>query len=563
MWPRAATYWERWPCCTGSPCHARCSSRRPRPLRSTWCSNACSRCRYRMAHWRTCSGSDEDAMDNVESLLHGFTIAITLPHLALMLIRCLLGILVGVLPGLGAAYCVSLLLPLPFGMPPVSAIILLSSMYWGALFGGSVTSILFNIPGEPSSVATTFDGYPMARDGRPTTALATAFGSAAFGALVGVALITLLASWVAKVELAFGPPEYFAVYFLAFASFVGMGGSPPVKTLVSLAIGFALAAVGIDTVSGSVRLTMGIDELVKGISFVVAVMGLFGIGELLIAVEEEFHVKAISSKVEWREVFRTLIHLPRYGWVLLRSAAIGCWMGITPGGPTAASFMSYGIAKRLSSRRANFGKGEPEGIVAPETADHAAGTSALLPMLSLGIPGSATAAVMMGGLMIWGLNPGPMLFIEQKDFVWGLIASMYLGNVVAVILVLLTVPVFAALMRVPFFIIAPLIVIICTVGAYSVANSYLDVVLMMGFGILGYLFKKLHYPLAPLVLAIVIGDKAEDAFRQSMLMSRGSLSIFFGNTLVTTLVLLGAALLVLPVIWRTIARMMPRSQVEP
>src|SRR6202022_1719538 len=319
-----------------------------------------------------------------------------------------------------------------------------------------------------------------------------------------VGLITLAALWVAKVALAFGAPEYFAVYFLAFASFVGMGGSPPIKTLVSLAIGFALAAVGIDTVSGSVRLTMGIDELVKGVSFVVAVMGLFGIGELLIAVEDELHIKAISSKVEWREVFRTLIHLPRYGWVLLRSAAIGCWMGITPGGPTAASFMSYGIAKRFSSRRANFGKGEPEGIIAPETADHAAGTSALLPMLSLGIPGSATAAVMMGGLMIWGLNPGPMLFIEQKDFVWGLIASMYLGNVVA-----------------------PLIVIICTVGAYSVSNSYLDVVLMMGFGVLGYLFKKLHYPLAPLVLAIVIGDKAEDAFRQSMLMSRGSLGIFF------------------------------------
>jgi putative tricarboxylic transport membrane protein len=487
-------------------------------------------------------------VENVEALLHGFTIAVTFNHIALMLIGVLLGILVGVLPGLGAPNGVSLLLPLTFGMQPVSAIILLSSMYWGALFGGSVTSILFNIPGEPSSVATTFDGYPMARDGRPTTALATAFGSAAFGALVGVVLITLLASWVAKVALAFGPPEYFAVYFLAFASFVGMGGSPPVKTLVSLAIGFTIAAIGIDTVSGSVRLTFGVDELVKGISFVVAVMGLFGIGELMIAVEEELHVKAVSSKVDWREVVRTIAGLPRHWWALLRSAAIGCWMGITPGGPTAASFMSYGIAKRFSPRRAHFGKGEPEGIIAPETADHAAGTSALLPMLSLGIPGSATAAVMMGGLMIWGLNPGPMLFIEQKDFVWGLIASMYVGNIVAVIMVLATVPIFAALMRVPFFIIAPLIFIICVVGAYSVSNSYLDVLLMMGFGVLGYLFKKLHYPLAPLVLAIVIGDKAEDAFRQAMLMSRGSLGIFFDNGLVATLVILGIVLLLLPLI---------------
>ena len=231
---------------------------------------------------------------------------------------------------------------------------------------------------------------------------------------------------------------------------------------------------------------------------------------------------------------------------LLRSAAIGCWMGITPGGPTAASFMSYGIAKRFSARKASFGRGEAEGIIAPETADHAAGTSALLPMLSLGIPGSATAAVMMGGLMIWGLNPGPMLFIEQKDFVWGLIASMYVGNIVAVVLVLLTVPIFVALMRIPFFITAPLIFIICTVGAYSVSNSYLDVLLMLGFGIVGYL--KLSYPLAPLVLAIVIGDKAEDAFRQAMLMSKGSLAIFFSNALVATLVLAGIALLLLPLI---------------
>jgi TctA family transporter len=221
-------------------------------------------------------------------------------------------------------------------------------------------------------------------------------------------------------------------------------------------------------------------------------------------------------------------------------------MGITPGGPTAASFMSYGIAKRFSARGRYFGSGEPEGIIAPETADHAAGTSALLPMLSLGIPGSATAAVMMGGLMIWGLNPGPMLFIEQKEFVWGLIASMYLGNIVAVVLVLLTVPIFAALMRVPFFIIAPMIFIVCVVGAYSVSNSYLDVVLMMGFGVLGYLFKKLNYPLAPLVLAIVIGDKAEDAFRQAMLMSQGSLGIFFSNTLIATLVIAAIVLLLLP-----------------
>ncbi len=489
-------------------------------------------------------------MENFQSLLHGFAIALSGYHLLLMLAGVLMGILVGVLPGLGAPNGVSLLLPLTFGMQPVSAIILLSSMYWGALFGGSVTSILFNIPGEPSSVATTFDGYPMARDGHPTRALATAFGSAAIGALTGVLLITVLASWIAKVALEFGPAEYFAVYFLAFASFIGVGGAAPMKTIVSLGIGFALAAVGMDTVSGTVRLTMGIDEFVRGISFVVAVMGLFGIGELLIAVGEEFQAKPVSGKIEWREVFRTVAGLPRYGWTILRSAAVGCWMGITPGGPTAASFMSYGLAKRMSKRGHHFGEGEPEGIIAPETADHSAGTTALLPMLALGIPGSATAAVMMGGLMIWGLNPGPMLFVEQKDFVWGLIASMYLSNIVAVILVLVTVPVFTALMRVPFFIVAPLIIIVCAVGAYAVSSSYTDVVLMMGFGVIGYFFKKLDYPISPVVLAMVIGDKAEDAFRQTMLMSKGGLGIFFSNSLVASLVGFGIVLLVLPVISR-------------
>src|SRR5512141_414650 len=267
-------------------------------------------------------------MENVELLVHGFGIALSLNHIGLMLAGVMLGILVGVLPGLGAPNGVSLLLPLTFTMQPVSAIILLTSMYWGALFGGSVTSILFNIPGEPSSVATTFDGYPMARDGRPTAALVTAFSSAAFGALVGVVLITLLASWIAKAALNFGPAEYFAVYFLAFASFIGVGGGRPAKTLVSLCIGFAIAAMGMDTISGNVRLTLGVDEFVRGISFVVAVMGLFGIGELLIATEEELHAKAVAAKIDWREVGRTLIGMPRHTVALARSAVIGCWMGI-------------------------------------------------------------------------------------------------------------------------------------------------------------------------------------------------------------------------------------------
>jgi TctA family transporter len=495
-------------------------------------------------------------MENLGALLQGFAIALTPFHLTLMVVGVLLGILVGVLPGLGAPNGVSLLLPLTFTMDPVAAIILLTSMYWGALFGGSTTSILFNIPGEPSSVATTFDGYPMARQGKATHALSLAFMSAGFGALVGVILITVLSTWVARFALKFSSPEYFAVYLLAFASFVGLSGNPPLKTVVSLALGLGFAAVGMDTISGSLRLTFGFDQLLKGVSFLVAVIGLFGIGELLLSMEEGLRFEGLKARISPRAVFETIASMPRHWVALLRSAAIGCWMGITPGGPTAASFMSYGIAKRFSRRRRHFGQGEPEGIVSPETADHAAGTSAILPMLALGVPGSATAAVMMGGLMIWGLNPGPMLFTERPDFVWGLIASMYLGNVVAVILVLATVPAFAAILRIPFAIVGPMIVVVCFIGAYTVGSARFDLWLALAFGVAGYGLKKLDYPIAPMVLAMVLGDKAEDAFRQSMIMSRGSLSIFWSNALVATLVALAALLLFSPLITAAFRRML-------
>ena len=484
-------------------------------------------------------------MGNIDSLMHGFTVALTAPHLLLMVAGVLLGIVVGVLPGLGAPNGVTLLLPLTFSMDPVSAIILLTSTYWGALFGGSTTSILFNIPGEPSSVATTFDGYPMARQGRATEALTFAFMSAGIGALVGVVVITLLSGFVTSFALRFGPPEYFAVYLLAFASFIAFGSGAPLKTILSLSLGFAFGSVGMDTVSGSMRLTFGLPELVSGISFLVVVIGLFGLGELLVTIEENPEFRGVAPRLHPREILAACAKMPRYTVAILRGSAVGVWMGITPGGPTAASFMSYGLARRFSSRRAGFGQGEPEGVIAPETADHAAGTTAMLPMLALGVPGSATAAVMLGGLMIWGLNPGPMLFIEQRDFVWGMIASMYLGNVVGVVLALATVPIFAALLRVPFTIIGPAIVVVCVMSAWTVAGAPQDLWIALAFGVAGYAMKKLDYPLAPLVLAMVIGDKAEDAFRQSMLMSHGSLGVLWSNPLAGTL----SSLAILFLLW--------------
>src|SRR5258708_7286043 len=409
-------------------------------------------------------------MEEIQSLIQGFVVALSFKNLALMFVGIVLGVIIGVLPGLGGANGVAILLPLTFSMSPTSAIILLSCIYWGALFGGAITSILFNIPGEPWSVATTFDGHPMAPNGRAGEALTAAFTSSFVGALFAVIVITLAAPLVASFALQFGPAEKFSVFFLAFCSFVGMGKEPPTKTIAAMMLGFALAAVGTDTVTGQLRLTFGSEQLLGGFDFLVAVIGLFGIGEILLTMEEGLSFKCQATGINPKVVLQTWKELPRYWATSLRSCLIGCWMGISPAGATPASFMSYGIAKRISKRGFNFGNGEIEGVVAPETAAHAAGTSALLPMIALGVPGSPTAAVLLGGLLIWGLQPGPLLFVEQKEFVWGLIASMYLRTIAGLIVVLTCAPLFSAILRIPFSIIAPVIIVICAIVAYTVHN---------------------------------------------------------------------------------------------
>jgi len=487
-------------------------------------------------------------VDEFQSLIQGFAAAATLYNVGLMLVGILLGIVIGVLPGLGGPNGVAILLPLTFGMPPTSAIILLSCIYWGALFGGAITSVLFNIPGEAWSVATTFDGYPMAQNGQAGSALTTAFTGSFIGAISGVMLITFLAPTVASFALQFGPPEFFAVFFLTFCSFIGMGKEPKAKIIVAMSVGLLLAAVGMDTISGDLRMTFGYSELLRGFDFLVVVIGLFGISEIMITIEEGLAFKGKNASIDLKVVFKTWVSLPRYWMAMLRSALVGCWMGVTPGGATAASFMGYGLAKKFARDPDSFGKGNPEGVLAPETAAHAAGTSALLPMLALGIPGSATAAVLLGGLMIWGLQPGPLLFIEQKEFVWGLIASMYLGNLAGLLIVLSTVPLFAAILRIPFSIIAPMILMVCAIGAFTVHSTTSDIWMMLIFGLVGYVFKKLDYPLAPMVLAVVLGDRMEDAFRQSMLASQGSLSIFWQNGLAGTITTLALLMLVWPLL---------------
>jgi len=499
-------------------------------------------------------------VEEVNALLQGFGVALSPLNLLLMFVGVILGIIIGVLPGLGGANGVAILLPLTFSMAQqpggtTSAIILLSCIYWGALFGGAITSILFNIPGEPWSVATTFDGHPLAQLGRAGSALTAAFTSSFFGALVAVIMITFLSPVVAGFALRFGPPEFFSVYLLTFCAFVGMSGGNAAKTIASMMIGFALAAVGLDSVTGTLRLTFGFTSLLKGFDFLIAVIGLFGIGEILETLEEGLAFKGASARINFKVVLETWKELPRYWATSLRSAAVGCFMGIVPGGATPASFMSYGLARRLSKDGNDFGSGKVEGVVAPETAAHAAGTSALLPMITLGVPGSPTAAVLLGGLLIWGLQPGPLLFVEKPDFVWGLIASMYLGNIAGLIVVLTCVPLFAAILRIPFSIIAPVIIVICAIGAYTVHNSMFDVYLMVAFGVLGYAFKKLGYPLAPMVLALVLGDRAEENFRNAIKGSQGDLTVFFSNGLVGGLTSFALLLLFWPLIragWRVV-----------
>jgi len=500
-------------------------------------------------------------VEEVNALLQGFNVALSPFNLLLMFVGVTLGIIIGVLPGLGGANGVAILLPLTFSMAQqpggtTSAIILLSCIYWGALFGGAITSILFNIPGEPWSVATTFDGHPMAQQGRAGNALTAAFTSSFVGALIAVIMITFLSPVVAGFALRFGPPEFFSVYLLTFCAFVGMAGGNAAKTVASMMIGFALAAVGLDSVTGTLRLTFGTTVLLKGFDFLIAVIGLFGIGEILETLEEGLAFKGAKARMNAKVVLETWKELPRYWATSLRSAAVGCFMGIVPGGATPASFMSYGLARRFSKDGKDFGNGKIEGVVAPETAAHAAGTSALLPMITLGVPGSPTAAVLLGGLLIWGLQPGPLLFVEKPEFVWGLIASMYLGNIVGLIVVLTCVPLLASILRIPFSIIAPVIIVICAIGAFTVHNSMFDVYLMVVFGVIGYAFKKLRYPLAPLVLALVLGDRAEENFRNAIKGSQGDLLVFFSNALVGSLTGLALVLLFWPLIsagWRAVA----------
>jgi putative tricarboxylic transport membrane protein len=502
-------------------------------------------------------------VENLHNLIMGIGVALQPYNFLMAMIGLVLGVIVGVLPGLGGANGVAILIPLTVTMAPIPGVILLASIYWGALYGGSITSILFNIPGEPWSVATTFDGYPMAKSGKAGKALVLAFLSHGAGAVLGVVLLSFFAPIIAEFALRFGPAEIFSVMFLTFSAFVGLGGKDPLKTLVAIFLGFAMAAVGIDIVTGQLRLTFGSINLMGGFNFIVAVIGLFGLGEIFLTVEEGLKMEGIGARVRLKDIREGFKEIGQNKKALVMGSIIGCWMGLKPGGATPASFMAYGFAKQAAKNKEEFGHGASAGIIAPESAAHGAGTSATLPMITLGIPGSPTMAVIMGGLMIFGLTPGPMLFVEHPEFVWGLIGSCWVGNFIGLFIVLAFTPLFAAVLKVRFGILMPIIVYVCAIGAYAVNNRMIDLHYMIGFGVIGYLFKKLDYPIAPMVLALVLGDMAESAMRQALIIGGGSPIVFFHPPIALPIMILAILIFFWPTITSLRKKYAARTTIGP
>lgn len=498
-------------------------------------------------------------------LADGFAIAFEPLNLMLIIVGCTLGLFIGAMPGLGSVNGVAILLPLTFLVPPTGAIIFLAAIYYGAMYGGAISSIMLGIPGASTAVATTFDGRPLAKQGMADKALTAAAVASFIGGTISVVLFTFFAPPLAHVALVFGAPEEFALMMLAFATFVGLGGDDIFKTIFSICIGLVLSAVGLDIISGEPRLIFGdITGFMHGINFLVLAIGIYGIGEMLWTVEENTKAGGVSMLSEATVTLkRTLSNLRELlgTWkTMIMGSVLGYFVGILPAaGATPGSLMAYGIGKQISKEPEKFGEGAVEGVAAPEAANNAASTGSMLPMLTLGIPGSPTTAILLGGMVIWGLEPGPRLFADHSDFVWGLIASLYAANLFAVIINVAFIPVFIWVLKMPFTILAPIIFVLCLIGGYAPTQDLHDVWLMLLFGIVGYLMRKLDYPLAPAVLAIVLGPLAEPALRQSLLIGSGDISIFFTRPYSGPIMIAALMLLVLPAI-KPVIRLLKRTK---
>ncbi|MEQ9041957.1 MAG: tripartite tricarboxylate transporter permease [Silicimonas sp.] len=469
-------------------------------------------------------------MDIFSDLMMGMSVAVTPMNLVYLLIGAMVGMVVGVIPGFGPSAGLAILLPVTFGMDPIGAIMMLAAIYYGAMYGGTITSILLNTPGESATVASTFDGFPLAKQGRAGPALVMQAAASFVGGTVGVILITILAPMFSQVSRSFGPPEYFLLATMGMLTLLVMIGSNWKLGVISALIGFALGTVGVDLETGQGRYTFGSAELIGGIYFIPIAIGLFGLGELFYAFYSGLHKTGTGSIVQYdkEERFWPTAH----DWMstrmtMVRGSILGFVVGVIPGaGATIASLMAYSTERSISKHPDRFGKGEMAGLVAPETANNAASSGAMIPLLTLGIPGSASTAVLLAAFLLWGLRPGPLFMQQNPELAWGLIASMYLGNMALLAISIFAIPLFVQLIKVPYRILGPTVVVICALGTFSVHASFIETYLMFAAGIVGFFMRLYGFSPAALVLALVLGPLAEEALRQTLTISRGSFMIF-------------------------------------
>ncbi len=482
-------------------------------------------------------------METLQHLAYGFQVGLDPTNLFFCFVGVLLGTLIGVLPGIGPAATIALLLPATFKLGPAPAIIMLAGIYYGGMYGGSTTSILVNIPGEASSVVTALDGHQMALKGRAGPALGiAAIGSFVAGTL-GIVGLTVASTHIARLALKFGPPEYVGIMLLGLTLVTYLARGSLLKALIMAAFGLFLSQVGMDSVNAKFRFTLGIMRLSDGIDLIAMVMGLFGISEVLLNLERDIRPEVIRTKI--RDLFPSREEWRRSLGAIFRGTFLGFFLGVIPGGGTIiASFASYGLEKRVSKHPQEFGRGAIEGVAGPESANNSATAGALVPLFTLGIPSNIVTALLFGALLIHGIQPSPMLIAEHPDLFWGVIASMYLGNAMLLVLNLPLIWIWVQVLRVPYRILFPLILLFCLIGAYSVNNSFMDVFIMIFFGVLGYVLRKLEYEPAPLILAFILGKMLEKAFRQSLAMSGGSLLIFWQRPIAAFCIVATVALVI-------------------
>jgi len=493
-------------------------------------------------------------MDLLHNLYTGFSIALTWQNLLTCTAGVFFGQMIGILPGIGAPTAIALLLPLTFSLNPTSAIIMFAGIYYGVAYGGTVTSILINVPGESSSVMTCVDGYAMAQKGRAGAALSIAAIGSFIAGTVSIVLLMSFAPALATFALRFGPAEYFGLAVMAFGLLTVFGSGSPFKIIISTVIGVLISTIGMDGVSGMPRLTFGIPQFLGGVDFIVIICGLFGLAEVFNSIEAPEGGVLITDRFKLSEAFLTWQEWVESRWAIVRGGVIGFVIGLIPaGGITTASFLAYMAEKRASKHPETFGKGDIAGVAAPEAANNAASISGFAPLLALGVPGSATTAVMLAGFMMWGVRPGPLLFTTKPDLVWGLIASMYVGNVILLLINMFFIPVFVAMLRIPYSILMGFIIVFASIGAFSVNNSMFEVWLMVGFGLLGYAMKKLQYPIVPLILGLVLGTLVEKSLRQALVLSAGSFEIFYTRPITVVFLLIALLAYCSPLI-RTVLR---------